>query len=227
MRTDWLIITRKLAEHCWWELTEQCWWELSENCRWELDENCQVRIGWELSGENGMRIVRWELDENCRWELDENCRWELQGHFWKSHLLLHENCRWELSIIFAWVARPSDLFLMIVHCELHCYDTAEPDNLATQWMRSSSAIILSHLIRNILISTQEILIFWENGLLNGSVYHLLEMIHYIPSQWLAFQTNPNIPKKLKQVTTTAVGFSPGGSDVRKFHPWFWLATKVP
>ena len=27
----------------------------------------------------------------------------MQGHFWKSHLLLHENCRWELSIIFAWV----------------------------------------------------------------------------------------------------------------------------
>ena len=118
MRTDCLIITRKLAEHCWWELTEQCWWELSENCRWELDENCQVRIGWELSGENWMRIVRWELDENCRWELDENCQvrigWELSGESWVriagaflkiSSIIaweLDENCRWELSIIFAW-----------------------------------------------------------------------------------------------------------------------------
>ena len=64
-----------------WELSGENWSELSgENCRWEL----QVRIVW--------------------WELDENCRWELQGHFWKSHLLLHENCRWELSIIFAWGA---------------------------------------------------------------------------------------------------------------------------
>ena len=35
-------------------------------------------------------------------------------------------------------------------------------------MRSSSAIVLSHLTRNILISTQETLIFWGNGLFNGS-----------------------------------------------------------
>ena len=63
-----------------WELSDENWMRI---VRWELDENCQVRIGWELSGENWMRIVRWELDENCRWEL--------QGHFWKSHLLLHEN----------------------------------------------------------------------------------------------------------------------------------------
>ena len=160
---------------------------------------------------------------------------------------------------------------------------------------SSSAIVLSHLTRNILISTQEALIFWENGLFNGSalqwhhnerdgvsthqphdcllnrlfrcrsnktsklrvtglcegnspltgefptqrtsnaenvsiwwrhhVYHSLNMITYIPSQWLAFQTNPNIPKELKQVTTTAVWVSAWGSDIRKFHPWF--ATKVP
>ena len=128
MRTDWLINTRKLAEHCWWELTEQCWWELSENCRWELDENCQVKIGWELSGENWMRIVRWELDENCRWELDENCRWELSGENWmrivgencrgiSENLIyycmriaweLDENCRWELSIIFAWAVLSDD-----------------------------------------------------------------------------------------------------------------------
>ena len=165
----------------------------------------------------------------------------------------------------------------------------------TQRRRSSSTIVLSHLTRNILISTQETLIFWENGLFNGSalqwrhnerdgvsthqphdcllnrlfrcrsyktsklrvtglcegnspltgefptqrasnaenvsiwwrhhVHHLLNMITYIPSQWLAIQTNPNIPKKLKQVTTTAVWFSAGGSDIRKFNPWF--ATKVP
>ena len=57
------------------------------------------------------------------------------------------------------------------------------------------------------------------------VYHLLNMITYIPSQWLAIQTNPNIPKELKQVTTTAVWFNAGGSDIRKFNPWF--ATKVP
>ena len=126
MRTDWLIITRKLAEHCWWELTEQCWWELSENCRWELEENCQVRIGWELSGENWMRIVRWELDENCR---DENCRDEnwmriagenclrIAGAFLKISSIiaweLDENCRWELSIIFAWVTVSSTCLKLI------------------------------------------------------------------------------------------------------------------
>ena len=121
------------------------------------------------------------------------------------------------------IARPSDLFFNdCIHCELHCYNAADADDLATQRTRSSSVIVLSHLTRNILISTQEILIFWGNGLLNGSVYHLLEMIQYIPSQWLAFQTNPNIPKELKQVTTTGVWFSP-----REFDPWFCLANKVP
>ena len=114
-----------------------------------------------------------------------------------------------------------------IHCELHCYNTVDADNLAMQRTRSSSAIALNHLTRNILISRQEILIFWENGLLNGSAYHLLQMIHYIPSQWLAFQTSPNIPKELKQAITIAVWFSPGGSDTRKFHPWFWLATEFP
>ena len=69
--------------------------------------------------------------------------------------------------------------------------------------------------------------YLKYGLLNGSVYHLLEIIRNIPSQWLAFQTNPNIPKELKQVTTTAVWFSPGSSNIRRFHPWFWLATIVP
>ena len=103
------------------------------------------------------------------------------------------------------IARPSDFFYDYIHCELHCYNTVDADDLATQRTRSSSAIVLSHLItRNILISTQEILIFWGNGLLNGSVYHLLEIIQYIPSQWLAFQTNPNIPKEQKQVTTAGV-----------------------
>ena len=125
------------------------------------------------------------------------------------------------------VARPSDLFYDCIHCELHCHNTADADDLATQRTRSSSAIVLSHLTRNILISTQEIFIFWGNGLFNGSVYHLLDMITCIASQWLAFQTNPNIPKEPKQVTTTAVWFSAGGSDIRKFNPWFWLATKVP
>ena len=126
------------------------------------------------------------------------------------------------------IARPSDFFDDYIHCELHCYNTADADDLATQRTRSSSAIVLSDLItRNILISTQEILIFWGNGLLNGSVYHLLEMIQYIPSQLLAFQTNPNIPKELKQVTTTGVWFGPGGSDIRKFDPWFCLANTVP
>ena len=126
------------------------------------------------------------------------------------------------------IGRPSDLFFNdYIHCELNCYNTADADDLATERMRSSPAIVLSHSTRNIMISTQKTLIFRENGLLNGSVYHLLEMIQYIPSQWLAFQTNPNIPKELKQVTTAAVWFSPGSSDIRKFHPWFWLATKVP
>ena len=125
------------------------------------------------------------------------------------------------------IARPSDLFNDCIHCELHCYNTADADDLATQRTRSSSAIVSSHLTRNILISTQEILIFWGNGSLNGSVYHLLEMIQYIPSQWLAFQTNPSITKELKQVTTIGVWFSPGGSDIRKFDPWFCLANKVP
>ena len=157
---------------------------------------------------------------------------------------------------------------MIVYTELHCYNTADADDLATQRRRSSYAIVLSHLTRNILISTQETLICWENDLFNGSalqwrhnerdgvsthqphdclfnrlfrcrsnktpklrvtglcegnspltgefptqrasnaenvsiwwrhhVYHLLNMITYIPSQWLAFQTNPNIPKELNK-----------------------------
>ena len=39
--------------------------------------------------------------------------------------------------------------------------------------------------------THETFIFRENGLFNGSVYHLLDMITYIPSQWLAFQTSNN------------------------------------
>ena len=124
------------------------------------------------------------------------------------------------------IARPSDLFNDCIHCEFHCYNTADADDQAMQRTRSSSVIVLSHLTWNILISTQEILIFWENGSLNRSVYHLLEMIHYIPSQWPAFQTNSNIPKELKQVTTIEVWFSPRGSDIRKFHPWFWLGTKV-
>ena len=112
-----------------------------------------------------------------------------------------------------------------IHCEFHCYNTADADDQSTQRTRSSSVIVLSHLTWNMLISTQEILIFWENGLLNRSVYHLLEMIHYIPSQWPAFQTNSNIPKELKQVTTIEVWFNPRGSDIRNFYPWFWLATK--
>ena len=85
------------------------------------------------------------------------------------------------------IARASDLLNDCIQCELHCYNSAHVDDLATQRTRSSFAIVLSYLIRNILISTHEILIFWENGLLNGSDYHLLEMIHYIPSQWPAFQ----------------------------------------
>ena len=67
------------------------------------------------------------------------------------------------------IARRSDLFFIdCIHCELHCYNTADADDLATQRTRSSSAIVLSHLTRNILISTQETLIFWGNGLFNGS-----------------------------------------------------------
>ena len=67
------------------------------------------------------------------------------------------------------IARPSDLFFNdCIHCELHCYNIADADDLATQRTRSSSAIVLSHLTWNILISTQETLIFWENGLFNGS-----------------------------------------------------------
>ena len=124
------------------------------------------------------------------------------------------------------IARPSDLFwwlytlwiTLLQYC--WCWWPCDATN--------EVIIVLSHLItRNILISTQEILIFWGNGLLNGSVYHLLEMIQYITSQWLAFQTNPNIPKELKQVTTTGVWFGPGGSDIRKFDPWFCLANTVP
>ena len=114
------------------------------------------------------------------------------------------------------------LFYDCIHCELHSYNIADGDYLATQRTRSSSAIVLSHLTRNILISTHETFIFWENGLFNGSVHHLLDIIIYIPSQWLAFQTNPNIPKELKQVTTTAVWFSAGGSDIRKFHHYLFL-----
>ena len=64
-------------------------------------------------------------------------------------------------------------------------------------VKGATDIVLSHLTQNILLPTQEISIFWENGLLNWHVYHMLEMIHYMPSQWLAFQTNPNIPKELK------------------------------
>ena len=42
-----------------------------------------------------------------------------------------------------------------IHCELHCYNIADADDLATQRTRSSSAIALSHLTRNILFSTQQ------------------------------------------------------------------------
>ena len=76
----------RLADHyekIGWALWVRIDWAVLMRIEWELDENCQLGIGWELSGENWMRIVRWKLDENCRWEL--------QGHFWKSHLLLHEN----------------------------------------------------------------------------------------------------------------------------------------
>ena len=44
------------------------------------------------------------------------------------------------------------LFYDCIHCELHSYNTADGDYLATQRTRSSSAIVLSHLTRNILIS---------------------------------------------------------------------------
>ena len=37
----------------------------------------------------------------------------------------------------------------------------------------------------------------------------------------------SVPKELKQVTTTGVWFGPGGSDIRKFDPWFCLANTVP
>ena len=75
--------------------------------------------------------------------------------------------------------QPSDLFNDYIHCELHCYNTAGADNLATQRTRSSSSVVLRHWTRNSLISTQEILIFWrKKGLLNESVYHILLMIHY-------------------------------------------------
>ena len=57
------------------------------------------------------------------------------------------------------------------------------------------------------------------------VYHLPDRITYIASHWLAFQANLIIPKELKQVTTTAVWFSAGVSDIRKFHPWFDLQPK--
>ena len=56
-----------------------------------------------------------------------------------------------------------------IHCELHYYNTADADDLATQRTRSSPSIVLNHSTRNILISTQETLIFWENGLFKGSV----------------------------------------------------------
>ena len=115
----------RLADHyekIGWALLVRIDWAVLMRIEWELDENCQVKIGWELSGENWMRIVRWELDENCRWELDENCRWELDENCLvrivgencrgiSENLIyycmriaweLDENCRWELSIIFAW-----------------------------------------------------------------------------------------------------------------------------
>ena len=58
------------------------------------------------------------------------------------------------------IARPADLFNYCIHCELHCYNTADADDLPMQQTRPSSAIVLSHFItRNILISTQEIFIF--------------------------------------------------------------------
>ena len=51
-----------------------------------------------------------------------------------------------------------------IHCALHCYNTADPDDLATQRTRSSSAIVLSNITWKILISTQEILILWAKWL---------------------------------------------------------------
>ena len=39
-------------------------------------------------------------------------------------------------------------------------------------------------------NAEKVYIWWGHH-----VYHLLDMITYIPSQWLAFQTNPNIQKE--------------------------------
>ena len=63
------------------------------------------------------------------------------------------------------IARPSVLFewLYTLRITLLQYCRCRWPGDAT-----NEVIILSHLTRNILISTQEILIFWENGLFNGS-----------------------------------------------------------
>ena len=64
------------------------------------------------------------------------------------------------------IARPSDFFLMIVYTlwitllqYCGCWQPGDATN---------EVIVLSPLTRNILISTQETLIFRENGLFNGS-----------------------------------------------------------
>ena len=105
LQENWLSIVGEnwlsSVDENWVRIVGENWMRI---VRWELDENCRVKIGWELSGENWMRIAGENWMRIVGWELDENWRWELQGHFWKSHLLLHENCRWELSIIFAWGA---------------------------------------------------------------------------------------------------------------------------
>ena len=134
------------------------------------------------------------------------------------------------------IARPSYLFNDCLHCELHCYNTADADDLATKRMRSSSAIVLSHLTRNILISTQETLIFWENGLFNGSA---LQWRHnerdgvstHQPHDCLLnrlFRYRSNQTSKLR-----GTGLCEGNSPLtdrfgyKKISSLVWLATKVP
>ena len=136
------------------------------------------------------------------------------------------------------IARSSDLLNDCIHCELHCYNTADADDLATQRTRSSAAIVLSHLTRNILISTQETLIFWENGLFNGSA---LQWRHnegdgvstHQPHDCLLnrlFRCRSNQTSKLR-VTGLCEGNSPltdrFGYKKISSEAWFDLQTKFP
>ena len=124
----------------------------------------------------------------------------------KNHAIEPGRCRTFNSQTF----RP--FFNDCIHCELHCYNTADADNLATQWTRSSSAIVLIHSTLNILISTQETLIFWENGMhYNGVI--MSAMVSQLTSLTIVYSIVYSGADGIKHQSSASLAF------VRGIHCW--------